>query len=285
MKFWTKFVVFSVMMVLVSDAAAQNSAVGYGELRYDFNGQKSPSAPAATNYSELAACVAGYTAGADVCLEGRWQFAKSLPVSIGGRFQYQYQTWTDRDEYLLGPTLQLKLGKAVDVTFRLDLLVDLQDGDMGIVHPYLLLHKQWQGKNTYQLNIQLHYQWLGKDRYDLADGYYDAAEHQVMGEVDVAWHPAGFKWIFPLAYLGGAGYFNSSETHTNVGVFPASEKRGMLYMGLGARGEIGMGKQAVLWYQARVGYQHHFGDHHLGSPHGVAFLGSLGVYIKHASSK
>jgi len=284
MKFWTMFVVVSMMVFLPASVSAQISAVGYGEVRYDFNGQKNPSAPAATNYSDLAACVAGYTVGADACLEGRWQVWKNMPISVGVRFQYQYQAWTARDEYLLGPTLQIKLGKVVDVTLRLDLLVDLQDGDMGIVHPYLLLHKQWQGKSTYQLNLQFHYQWLGSDRYQLSEGYYDASEHQVMAEIDGAWHPAGFKWIFPLAYVGGAGYFNTSETHTSAGVFPAQEKRGMLYLGLGARGEIQMGKQAVLWYQARVGYQCHFGDHHLNSPHGVAFMGSLGIYIKHANA-
>ena len=276
-----KFVIalVSLLVLMPSIASAQNSVVGYAEGRVDFNGQKNPSAPAATNYSDLAACIAGYNAGMDVCAEGRWQFYKGLPLSIGGRFQYQMQKWSSRDEYLLGPTLQLKLGRSVDVTFRLEPLVDLLEGDMGIIRLLMLIYKQWQGRNTYQLNFQANYQWHGPDRHELDSGYYVASEHQVSGEIDGAWHPSGWKYIYPLVYVGGAGYWNSSQTHTRDGVFPAAESRGLFNLGTGVRGEIGAG-QAVIWYQARVGYQGHFGVHHRRSPHAFAFLASLGLYFK-----
>ena len=259
---------------------AQPSTVGYVEGRVDLNGNKNPAAPATTNFTDFYISLAGYNMiGMDVGAGGQWQFYKKLPLSVGAKFLYQMQTWSSRDEYLLGPTLQYKLGRSVDVTLRLELLADLLEGDMGVVHPYMLIYKQWAGRNTYQLNFQAHYQWQGPDRHELPAGHYVASEHQAHAEIDGAWHPSGWKYIYPLMYAGVAGYWNSSRTYTRDGEFPAGEARGLLNLGLGARGEIPVG-MAVLWYQARVGYQGHFGVHHRRSPHAFAFLASLGIYFK-----
>lgn len=285
------FLTIAALLVLVPAVAqAQEKKyphvlTGYSELRLDFNGKNNnPFSP--QNLTDLAAGIAGYNGGLDVFAEGRWQFYKKLPVSIGGRFQYQLQrSWSSRDEYLLGPNVQVKFGKSFDLTFRLEVLFDLLEGDLGTVHPEMLIYKRWPGKNTWQLTAQLHYFYLHDDRHELAEGHYVTREHQVRSELEVAWHPAGWKLLYPLAYLNGAGFKNYSLTTLPEGIFPSEESRGQFEIGLGAKGEVALGNNVVLWYQARVGYRRLFGDHHQSSPDGVAGMLSAGFYFKYPHNK
>lgn len=278
-------IIVSVLVLLPATVQAQHSLTGYSELRLDFNGKNNnPFSP--QNLSDLAAGIAGYNGGLDVFAEGRWQFWSNIPISIGGRFQYQMQrSWSTRDEYLLGPNLQLKVGKSFDLTFRLELLADLLEGDMGVVHPHVLVYKRWPGKNTWQLNFQAHYYYQHDDRHELSEGHYITREHQVRSELEGAWHPAGFKWVYPFAYAGGAGFRNYSLTTLQEGVFSSQESRGQFELGLGVKGEVAMGNQVVLWYQARVGYRRLFGDHHQGLPDGFAGMLSAGFYFKYPHKK
>lgn len=275
--------IVALMVVFISVAAAgkaqaQNKTyVLYTEARYAHNGDGNVSTTSA-NGTDVAAGLALYSAGLDVFAEGRLQFLKKLPLSIGLKFLWQDPKWTERDEFLLGPTLQYLWRH---LALRFELLFDLQELDVGVVHPYFLYFREWGKKHILQLSLQGHYFWFGPDRYELASGgYYDASEHQVFGELEMAYHPGKWKWIYPLIFVNGSGHWSKSVTHTSDGEFPASESRGQVTAGGGLKGEIPAGDHVVFWWYFSAGYQELFGKHHQPSKRGVVARGSLGIYFK-----
>lgn len=133
-----KIAVIVVVVMYQTVAMADNFSAAYLEGRKVFQGKGGAWMSA---YSDLAVYLPVYSSGSEFGLEGQYNVAG--PLSMGGKFLSQFPEWSKRDNYLFGPSFQLKLGNSeewglFDATVRLVPLLDSEAGELGRTELYLI---------------------------------------------------------------------------------------------------------------------------------------------------
>lgn len=148
---------------------------GYLEGRKIFQGSSSPWMSA---YSDVFTSFSPYSSGKEMMVGGQYNFWG--PFSVGAAFRGQWPEWSSRNNYYLGPSLQVKFGNSFDwglfdITLRYLPLFDVKGG-FGRSEVYLISVVEWK---WLQVIPQFYYFW-NKDFVWLS------TSHQVTVPLEVA---------------------------------------------------------------------------------------------------
>lgn len=258
------FVLFlSIPAVALSQSNGDLFYSGYSEVRTMWEG---PGQPGVSNYSDLAAFYSIYSGVShEAGAEGRYRIL-NWPLSIGARFFWQDGSWRSEDEYLLGPSLQLKWGSPNgeeivcdedgrcrntfwDLTIRHNLLVDLTEGDIGTAELFFLYIKEFGTLTHFQLQPSLILFYFGEDTLP---EYVAEDQVQLTAAVEGSLHWIGppRKYIQPLLRL--------EYTHTLTP--ETDDSRGVFTVATGVKGEVPLFNWLTFWWSVSGGVRAFTGD-------------------------
>ena len=256
----------------------------YSEGRYIHDG---PAVPGVSNYSDVAAFYSVYPdVSHEAGVEGRYRILK-WPLSVGARFLWQDGSWRSEseDEFLLGPSLQLKWGSPNgeeiicnaetgkcrntfwDLTLRHNLLVDLQEGDIGNAEFYAIFLKEFGVLTHFQLIPAVFLFYFGRDALP---EYIQEDQVQLTTQIEgsLHWVAPPKKLVQPLLRL----------EYTHVWTPEVNDSRGVFTTATGVKGEVRVTSWMVFWWSVYGGIRAFTGDYQ--EDYGWLVGGSAGILFK-----
>ena len=227
----------------LSAARADDFYIGYLEGRLVLDGDRQK--PWMSNFSDLATAFSGYTAGSyEVIVEGQYNIWG--PISLGGKFLAQLPGWTDRDNFSIGPKIQLKFGwrlphdVLLDITAKSALLIDLEEGFPGRTETSLITVLEWKRLSVIPM---MHHFWT-------QDFNWNSMSHQLTSQVELTvwlWEQY-IGVVFMPEYTRVWGLNQDGDLTTETGIFTPF---------VGLKSHIPLPANFSLWAIPLIGPQHH----------------------------
>jgi hypothetical protein len=248
------------VLVVSFSAFAQDSlaATVYADGRYIHDG---PAAADVSNYSEVGAAYYHFLSGQGITAEGRYRIM-DWPLSLGARYDWVTGDWTSRDRHHIGPSIQLKWGspRVWDISLRLNLLVDINEGDMGAIE---LRVQYLRNFGNFQLIPLIQATFQGENELPEYSAPWEA---QLTIQLEGSGYWRNWTYIRPLVSIENVNWWQFGGEH-----------RGLLSLGGGAKGEWAATSFMTWWYRLSVEYRHYYGEGHREEQHGVAVLVTTGL--------